>query len=427
MKFCMLTSFFGAHSFGGDSAYVDRLSRALARRGHEIHVIYCRDAFELVRGSFPDRDYTPPDGVSVHGLRSGLGPISPLWTQQTGRPGPKWRQIQRIVRDIEPDVVHAHNLSLIGGPGLLLKDFGKAVRLMTAHEHWLVCPMHVLWNSRDELCHKTDCHRCSIASGRPPQFWRETGLMEKGLNALDRLIVPSRTAAEEHRARGISRPIDILPYFLPDDWQFARKQTPSVHGNARPYFACVGRVEKIKGFQKVVELMDRLPGADLRIAGHGGYLDELKQTAAGRGNIQFEGMLEGEALRRFMRGARAVVVPSLVPETFGYVVLEAFAQGRPVLGRHLGALPEIIQKTGGGLIFQESRELLESLELYLRHPEVADLHGWAGREALDVFYSEEGHIRQYLGWIRESQGYPPEIQSKVLSDSESPENEELAA
>ena len=38
MKFCMLTTFFGAHSFGGDAAFVDRLSRALARHGHEVHV-----------------------------------------------------------------------------------------------------------------------------------------------------------------------------------------------------------------------------------------------------------------------------------------------------------------------------------------------------------------------------------------------------
>ena len=87
MTYCMLTSLFGAHRFGGDAAYVDRLSRALAGQGHEVHVIYCLDAFELVRGSFPEREYNPPSGVTVHGLRSWSGALSPLWTQQTGRPG----------------------------------------------------------------------------------------------------------------------------------------------------------------------------------------------------------------------------------------------------------------------------------------------------------------------------------------------------
>ena len=55
MKFCMLTTFFGPHSFGGDAAFVDRLSRALARHGHEVHVIHCRDAFEVSRGARPPR------------------------------------------------------------------------------------------------------------------------------------------------------------------------------------------------------------------------------------------------------------------------------------------------------------------------------------------------------------------------------------
>ena len=86
MKFCMVTTFFGAESFGGDAAYVDRLSRALCRRGHEVHVFHCADAFNAVRGKHPLRPYTPPPGLHVHRLESGLGILSPLATQVTGRP-----------------------------------------------------------------------------------------------------------------------------------------------------------------------------------------------------------------------------------------------------------------------------------------------------------------------------------------------------
>ena len=55
MKICLVTTFFGAHSFGGDAAYVDRLARALLRRGHEVHVFHCADAFNIVRGHHPLR------------------------------------------------------------------------------------------------------------------------------------------------------------------------------------------------------------------------------------------------------------------------------------------------------------------------------------------------------------------------------------
>lgn len=416
MKFCMLTSFFGAHSFGGDSAYVDRLSRALARRGHEVHVIYCQDAFELVRGSFPLRDYTPPEGVQVHGLKSWAGPLSPLWTQQSGMPGPKWPMIQALIQRIEPDVVHFHNLSLIGGPGLLMKDYGKAVRLMSAHEHWLVCPMHVLWRSDDQLCDESRCNRCSISSGRPPQLWRHTGFMERGLAKLDRLIVPSKTSAEEHRRRGIDRAIDVLPYFLPQDWPFAYRLERSEERlkSERPYFACVGRLEKIKGFQQVIGLMEKFPEADLRIAGHGGFMDYLKKQAEGMLNVRFEGMLEGDALRSLMKNSRAMVVPSLVPETFGYVVLESFAQGRPVIGRNLGALPEIVAASGGGLIFDDIEGLENAMRRYLMDPALTDRHGRAGRESIELQFDEERHLKQYLGWIERSRG---PINAPMVSNS----------
>lgn len=416
MKFCMLTSFFGTHSFGGDSAYVDRLSRALARRGHEVHVIYCQDAFELVRGSFPEREYTAPEGVQVHGLKSWAGPLSPLWTQQSGMPGPKWPMIQELIERIEPDVVHFHNLSLIGGPGLLMKDFGKAVRLMSAHEHWLVCPMHVLWRSDDQLCDEARCNRCSISSGRPPQLWRHTSFMERGLAKLDRLIVPSKTSADEHHRRGIDRAIDVLPYFLPQDWPFAYRLERSEERlkSERPYFACVGRLEKIKGFQQVIGLMEKFPEADLRIAGHGGYMDQLKKQAEGMLNVRFEGMLEGDALRSLMKNSRAMVVPSLVPETFGYVVLESFAQGRPVIGRNLGALPEIVAASGGGLIFNDIEGLENAMRRYLMDPALTDRHGRSGRESIELQFDEERHLKQYLGWIERSGG---PINAPMVSNS----------
>ena len=401
MKFCMLTSFFGVHSFGGDAAYVDRLSRALARHGNEVHVIYCRDAFELVRGSYPDRDYQAPEGVFVHGLSSRFGALSPLWTQQTGRPGPKWPMIREIVQRVKPDVVHFHNLSLIGGPGLLLKDFGDATRLMTAHEHWLVCPMHVLWKNGESLCDEPSCHRCSVVGKRPPQLWRHGRLMRRGLDRLHRLIVPSTTAALEHRRRGIDRRIDVLPYFLPADWPMARRPElkPSAEGR-RPYFACVGRLEAIKGFQDVIRLMDRFPGIDLRIAGRGEAESWLRDLAAGRPNVVFEGMLEGDALRRFVRGARAVAAPSLVPETFGYVVLEAFAQARPVIGRRLGALPEILAMTKGGRTFEDEESLIECLNDYADDAHLADRDGRRGWEAISQRYDEATHLRRYLSCAR---------------------------
>ena len=81
--------------------------------------------------------------------------------------------------------------------------------------------------------------------------------------------------------------------------------------------------------------------------------------AARQVSVRFEGLLGGTALARLFHGARAVVVPSLFPETFGYVVLEAFAVGTPVVVHEGGgALYETGVLSGGGLGYSDDGEML---------------------------------------------------------------------
>jgi glycosyltransferase involved in cell wall biosynthesis len=396
----MVTTFFGAHSFGGDAAYVDRLSRALGRRGHEVHVFHCGDAFNAVRGGHPLRPYTPPPGVHVHRLESGYGILSPLATQVTGRPFFKARQLADEVEKADTDVVHFHNISLVGGPAVLRMGRG-AVRLMTAHEHWLICPMHLLWKYDRRPCEAPACVRCSLAGRRPPQVWRYTGAIERGLAELDALIFPSRHALDEHRRRGLRGPMVHLPYFLPDDWAGAADVGPEPPAEpSRPYLAAAGRLVAMKGFQKLIPVMRYLPEVDLRIAGTGPCEAELRSLAAGLPNVRFEGLLGVEALSRLFRGARAVVVPSLFPETFGYVVLEAFAVRTPVVvHKGGGAIYETGVSSGGGLGYETETELLLALRRVvhddgLRH-ELAEA-GFAMRRGP---WSEDAHLERYSALI----------------------------
>ena len=91
MRFCMVTTYYPPYHFGGDATYVHALSRALVSLGHEVEVIHCIDAYRLKK---PDRMPSPEpadDGIVVHRLKSRLGFLSPLITQQTGHPGLKSR------------------------------------------------------------------------------------------------------------------------------------------------------------------------------------------------------------------------------------------------------------------------------------------------------------------------------------------------
>jgi glycosyltransferase involved in cell wall biosynthesis len=146
--------------------------------------------------------------------------------------------------------------------------------------------------------------------------------------------------------------------------------------------------------------MRYLPEADFRIAGAGPYEKALRELAAGLGNVFFEGLLGGKSLGRLFRGARAVVVPSLFPETFGFVVLESFAVGTPVVVHEAGgALYETGVLSGGGLGYRNDGELLLALRRMIHDDGLrTDLaaRGFAKRIGE---WSEAEHIHRYFELI----------------------------
>jgi glycosyltransferase involved in cell wall biosynthesis len=119
MKIALVTTFFGAHRFGGDAAYVERLAEALLRRGHSVTVFYSRDAFEAVRGTRQAIAYSPPPGLRVHALSSRLSRPNLLWMHQTGGLGATGRELVDHLLQGAFDVTHFHNISLVGGAALL--------------------------------------------------------------------------------------------------------------------------------------------------------------------------------------------------------------------------------------------------------------------------------------------------------------------
>src|SRR5262249_29970129 len=225
--------------------------------------------------------------------------------------------------------------------------------------------------------------------------------IDRGLRNLDALIFPSRHALEEHRRRGLGDYVPLVhqPYFLPDGWGGGIEQQPPEKLD-RPYIAAAGRLVKMKGFQQLIPLLRFLPEVDLRIAGTGPYEPDLRSLARDLPNVFFEGLLGGPALARLFRNARAVVVPSLFPETFGYVVLEAFAVGTPVVVHQRGgALYETGFLSGGGLGYRTETELLTALRRMVHDHALHRQLGQRGFAMRLGEWSESEHLDRYFALI----------------------------
>ena len=406
MRFCMVTTFYPPFSFGGDAIAVQRLSRALVKRGHHVTVVHDVDAYRALGGTV-DVSYTPAtDGVDVVPLESRVGRLSPILTQQLGWPVAHRSRIKRLLSQGAFDVVNFHNVSLVGGPGILHMG-GSATRVYMAHEHWLVCPTHVLWRHNRELCTGRECLRCTLTYRRPPQLWRYTGSLERALGHIDAFIAMSEFSAAKHREFGFPYKMQVLPPFLPDDDQ------PVVGPpQPRPYFLFAGRLERIKGLDDVIPAWRDYPDADLLIAGAGGHGDTLRALASGNPRVRFLGAVQFEELRALCANAVALIVPSVCYETFGLGLIESFRESTPVIARAVGPLPEIVRQAGAGLLFTTPEELLAAMRRIQHEPGVRARFASAARQAFLESWAENVVVPRYLEIV--SHARQPDIARRAI-------------
>ena len=103
----------------------------------------------------------------------------------------------------------------------------------------------------------------------------------------------------------------------------------------------------------------RLPAGRLEAAGymapeHRGYLEKIQAGLATAGlgeEFRYRGALDRAAKMHFLRSLDVASVPSPYAEPKGMSVLEAMACGTPVVEPRHGAFPEILGRTGGGVLF----------------------------------------------------------------------------
>ena len=409
LRFCMITTFYPPYNFGGDGIVVQRLSNELACRGHQVEIIHCIDTYRL-SASLPAEGYQDHPNVTVHGLKSPWGMLSPLATQQSGLPLFKADHIQAILQK-GFDVIHYHNISLVGGPKIL--KYGQAIKLYTMHDYWLVCPTHALFRFNRAPCARPSlCVLCSLSYKRPPQWWRYFGLMQAAVKHIDAFIAPSLTSQRKHQQLGLNGRIVHLPNFVSFGEEVTSPPVPSDSPASEDcYFLFVGRLEKLKGLHTLITPFLHYQKAQLWIAGTGSEEPALRELTRGSTNVRFLGQQSGQQLQALYRGAVAVMYPSinfqsgLPPTTSGQgaplVIMEAFSQKTPVVVNDLGRIPALIEQTGGGLVYSTERELLAALDRLLSDLAYRHDLGLRGYQAYRQNWTADAHLERYFALIGE--------------------------
>ena len=149
----------------------------------------------------------------------------------------------------------------------------------------------------------------------------------------------------------------------------------------------VGRLEKRKGLRYLLEAFGRLkwdyPYLRLIVVGPGSPGKECFQIMAERNlqDVVFVGGVHRDALRRYFRTAHIFCAPSLGKESFGIVVGEAMASGKPIVASNIAGYASIMTDGQEGFLVppKDSHALALALERLVLDPGLRSRMGEDGR------------------------------------------------
>jgi glycosyltransferase involved in cell wall biosynthesis len=159
------------------------------------------------------------------------------------------------------------------------------------------------------------------------------------------------------------------------------------HGIERPYVLFCGTIEPRKNLGRVLEAFGSIdrPDVDLVLAGPVGWNEDLR-GALGRldGRAHALGWVPPDELDALYEGAALTVYPSL-GEGFGFPVLEAMAQGTPVVTSAGGATEEVADAAAVLVDPRDVGSIADGIERLLDDDALAEKLGAAGRERAAAF------------------------------------------
>ena len=373
----------------------------------------------LIANTLPPQDVSGV-GEQVLQLAAGLrelgDEVEVLGRGPDGAAGPKvlfpltivpaaWRALRRF----RPDVVQVHE-----SDGALAALLVRAARNLLAPRPLLAALLQVSYV--EELRAVRPLVAGGKVLGRPggaemrfrwlkAPFQILLGLIT--VRAADLVLAPSEATAAELRRDYRVGEVGVIPNVTG-----GLEIAPAGEIEGAPgYLLFVGRLRIRKGVEVLLAALREVPGAVLRIAGDGEHRAALERAAAELGPaVTFLGTRDAAQVRTLLRGAAALVVPSIY-EGMPLVVLEAMEAGVPVVASAVSGIPEVVVdgETGWLVPPEDPQALAGALAEVLADPGEARRRGEAGRRRAAERYRPAVAAASWRAAIeRSSEGVGPE-------------------
>lgn len=313
------------------------------------------------------------------------------------------KNLNRLIKDTKPDIAHIHLYKGDLTPSILtaLKR-NKIQTVITLHDLGFLCPHNLMLDGKMNICNKcvtgsslnciiNKCNRNNLVLSTISALEYKFNKMFYPFNLyFDKIIAVSKFGQAIHNSSNkFSRPVIHLYNFYPGLSQLVPNE---IKGN---YFLYFGRLSKEKGLTTLIEAWLKNPkGKKLKIVGTGELFNELKERINEISNIEFIGFKSGSELNELIRNASFVIVPSECYENNPLTIIEAYANGKPVIATNIGGIPEIVENEKTGFLFSMKNidELSDKIEIADKMSEERyKKMSINSRSFADKYFNEENH------------------------------------
>jgi glycosyltransferase involved in cell wall biosynthesis len=302
------------------------------------------------------------------------------------------------IQAFRPHVVHVHNFFPRLSPSIHYACHDEKIPVVqTLHNFRLLCPAatllrdgrpcedclgsHVAWPALQHSCYQSS----KLATAALVNMLA----IHRSLKTWDRVVTRFIALTEFARDKFIQGGLPgdrivVKPNFVNSD--------PGVGTGSGGYALFVGRLSQEKGLDVLLDAWKKAPaGARLKIVGDGPMAAAVKDAASTIPGIEWLGSRSKDEVSRLMADAAFLIVPSVWYESFGLVMIEAFAVGLPVIASRLGAMRELVSDGKNGKLFTagSSHHLSSEIESAFSHPELLQPMRRGARREFERKYTAE--------------------------------------
>ena len=323
---------------------------------------------------------------SVDASKLGDMPVSML----QGSHGHQKKELARLAAwlgdEFKPDIVHLSDALLLGMAKEIRERTGAAI----------VCGL-----SGEDIF---------LEAMTEPHYSQARELLRELAGDADNFVALNRYYADhmtQYMGLDPAR-VSVVPHGL--DLSGHGERNP--HGRDNPDHFVLGYFARVcpeKGLHVAAEALEvlnsglsprpvRLHAAGYLSTGERKYLKEIERKLKKAGqhqHFEYHGEPDREGKIRFLQSLDAMTVPTVYRESKGLSILEAMANGVPVVQPEHGSFPETIADTGGGVLFkpEDPQALAEALLPFIQQPELIDEFGQRGRAAVHDRYHADAMAR----------------------------------